>query len=176
MKKHFPIALLLMLTLATGLCLAAAAQSQDSLTVKEADDLRDTAQMPDAHTKLLLDFARSRLEAGEKLQSAPQLQPPQVLELRKLLYAFTDIIDQLDDNLDGFDDLDADLRMALRIVVESESDFQQRLRKLRETLPPAVLRQVNAELADAIEAVNDSAKSSRNMLKEQNQAAEEKSR
>ncbi len=38
---------------------------------------------------------------------------------------------------------------------------------MRESCPPAVLEQVNGELEDAMEAVNDSADSSRAMLEQQ---------
>ena len=157
-------------------------QRHDPLTHQETDALRDAAQMPDARTKLFLAFARARLEAAEKLHTGPELQQSQALiEFGGLLYDFADIIDELDDNLDAFDDHGTDLRAALRAVIESETDFQQRLRKIRETLPPAVLQQVNGELEDAIESVDDSAKSSRAMLDEQNEhrgqeKAEKKSR
>jgi ABC-type transporter Mla subunit MlaD len=104
------------------------------------------------------------------LHTDPKLQQPQTLtELRSLLYDFTDIIDELDDNLDAFDDRSADLRAALRTVIETETDFQQRLRKIRETFPPAVLQQVKEELEDAIEAVDDSVNSSRALLDKQNE-------
>jgi len=140
------------------------------LTRKEVDNLREAAQMPDARTKLFLGFARARLEASERLHTDPKLQQPQTLtELRSLLYDFTDIIDELDDNLDAFDDRGADLRAALRTVIETETDFQQRLRKIRETFPPAVLQQVKEELEDAIEAVDDSVNSSRALLDKQNE-------
>ena len=73
------------------------------------------------------------------------------------------------DNLDAFSDSGADLRVALRAVIESEGEFQERLRKMRDSCPPAVLKQVNGELEDAMEAVNDSADSSRAMLEEQDE-------
>lgn len=178
MKMCLLLSVLLALTLGAGLSLVptpVAAQRHDPLTHQETDALRDAAQMPDARTKLFLGFARARLEAAEKLTD-PTLQQPQALtELQRLLYDFADIIDELDDNLDAFDDRGTDLRAALRAVIETESDFQQRLRKMRETLSPAVLQEVNGELEDAIESVDDGTKSSRAMLDEQsNDRVEEK--
>jgi hypothetical protein len=171
MKMCPLLAVSLALTLGAGLSLVptpVAAQRHDPLTHQETDALRDAAQMPDARTKLFLGFARARLEATEKLRIDPTLQqPPAITEFHELLYDFTDIIDELADNLDAFDDRGTDLRATLRAVIETESDFQQRLRKIRETLSPAVLQQVNGELEDAIESVDDSAKSSRRMLDEQ---------
>ena len=173
MKMRLPLSALLALTLGAGLCLApepAAAQRHDPLTRKEVDNLREAAQMPDARTKLFFGFARARLEASERLHTDPKLQQPKTLtELRRLLDDFTDIIDELDDNLDAFDDRGADLRAALRTVIETETDFQQRLHKIRETFPPAVLQQVKDELEDASEAVDDSVKSSRALLDKQNE-------
>jgi hypothetical protein len=173
MKMRPPLAVLLVLALGAGLLLApapAAAQRHDPLTRKEVDDLREAAQLPDARTKLFLGFARARLEASEKLHGDPKLQQPQaLLELRRLLDDFTAIVDELDDNLAAFNDGGTDLRAALRAIIESETDFQQRLRKLRQTFSPAVLQQMNLELENATESVDDSAKSSRAMLDRQNQ-------
>jgi hypothetical protein len=161
----------LALTLAIGSLLApklAAAKDRDPLSAKETDELRDAAQMPEARTKLFLGFARARLEASEKLFPGLNLQQPRpISEARGQLYDFVDIIDQMDDNLDAFSEGGADLRVALRAVIENEGEFQERLQKMRESCPPAVLEQVNGELEDAMEAVNDSADSSRAMLEEQ---------
>ena len=171
MKMGFSLTVLLALTLAMGSLLAptqAAAKDRDPLTAKETDQLRDAAMMPEARTKLFLGFARVRLEASEKLFPDLNLQQSGPIdEARGQLYDFVDIIDEMDDNLDAFSDRDADLRVALRAVIENEAEFQERLRKMRESCPPAVLEQVNGELQDAMEAVNDSADSSRALLEEQ---------
>jgi hypothetical protein len=176
MKIRSPLTVLPALTLVAGLLLApvhAAEKPRDPLTPKEAGQLRDAAQMPEARAKLFLDFARARLEASEKTLADSNLQQPQLVsELRGLLYDFAEIIDELDDNLDDFDDHGADLRAALRAVIESEGEFQERLRKIRETPRAAVLQGVNGELEDAMEAVNDSATSSRAMLDNQNKTKE----
>ena len=172
MKMCLLLSVLLALTLGAGLSLVptpVAAQRHDPLTHQETDALRDAAQMPDARTKLFLGFARARLEASEKLHTDPLPQPQALTELRSLLYDFTDIIDELDDNLEAFDDRGADLRAALRTVIETETDFQQRLHKIRESFPPAVLEHVKDELKDASEAVDDSVKSSRALLDKQNE-------
>ena len=176
MKMRLRLAALLTLTLGASLCLApapAAAQRHDPLTRKEVDDLREAAQMPDARTKLFLGFARARLEASEKLHADPLQQPQALSELRRLLDDFTAIVDELDDNLAAFDNRGTDLRAALRTVIETETEFQQRLRKIRETFPPAVLQQVNVELENASESVEDSVKSSRALLDKQNERKEQ---
>ena len=171
MKIGFSLTVLLALTLAMGSLLAptlAAAKDRDPFTAKETDQLRDAAQMPEARTKLFLGFARARLEASEKLFTDLKLQQPGPIgEARGQLYDFVDIIDEMDDNLDAFSERGGDLRMALRAVIENEGEFQERLQKMREHCPPAVLEQVNGELEDAMEAVNDSADSSRAMLEDQ---------
>jgi hypothetical protein len=172
MKMHFPLTLLPAFALVAGLLLTplhAEEKSRDPFTPKETGELRDAARMPEARTRLFLDFARLRLEASEKTLADSNLQQPQrVSDVRGSLYDFVDIIDELDDNLDDFADHGADLRVALRVVVESEGEFQERLRKIRETCPPQVLEQVNGELQDATEAVTDSANSSRAMLDDYN--------
>ncbi len=171
MKMRPRLAALLALTLGAGLCLApapAAAQRHDPLTRKEVDALREAAQMPEARTKLLLSFAHARLEESEKLRTDPLQQSQALTELRGLLADFTAIVDELDDNLAAFDNRGTELRAALRTVIETETGFQQRLHKIRDTLPPTVLQQVKDELDDASEAVDDSLESSRAMLDEQN--------
>jgi len=173
MKIGFSLTVLLALTLAMGSLLAptlAAAKDRDPLSAKETDELRDAALMPEARTKLFLSFARARLEASEKLFPDLNLQQPRpISEARGELYDFVDIIDEMDDNLDAFGERGADLRVALGAVIESAGEFQERLKKMREHCPAAVLEQVNGELEDAMEAVNDSVNSSRAMLEEQDE-------
>lgn len=166
------LAILLALPLGAGWFASApaAAQRHDPLTRKEVDDLREAAQMPYARAKLFLGFAHARLDASEKLHVDPKLQQSRALvEFRRSLDDFAAIVDELDDNLAAFDDHGADLRAALRAVVDAETGFQQRLLDIRETLPPAVLQQVNVELASATESVDDSLKFSRAMLDQQSE-------
>jgi hypothetical protein len=88
--------------------------------------------------------------------------------VHELLQDFTSIYDQLGDNLDMYRDQNADLRKPLKLIIEGDSNFQGRLRQLKESSSPEEMKQYAFILSNAIDAVHDGATEHRKLLAEEN--------
>jgi len=165
------IRILVKLALLLALVLPAFAQRRpDPLTPEEIDQLRDTAVDPEKRMKLYVDFARARLVALEKLRSDPKTtdRPAQT---HRMIEEFLTIYNELDDNLENFEARKSDLRKALKTVVEGDTEFQAKLRALKDD-PRASKEEVSDYqfvLSDAIESVDSSTEDHRKMQVEQEQ-------
>jgi hypothetical protein len=165
------IRILVKLTLLLALVLPAFAQRRpDPLTPEEIDQLRDTAVEPEKRMKLYVDFARTRLVALEKLRSDPKTtdRPAQT---HRMIEEFLTIYNELDDNLENFEARKSDLRKALKTVIEGDTEFQAKLRGLKDD-PRASREEANDYqfvLSDAIETVDSGAEDHRKMQVEQEQ-------
>lgn len=166
MKRAITSMILLLLMTAS---LASAQLRRDPLNDKESDQLRETAQEPIKRMKLLISFARARMTAIEQLRANPKLGaqdgPEQV---RKMLEDLAGLIDETDENLVTYKGKDEDLRKPLRLVIETDTDLQLKLRTLKETATPDDLKRFGFALETASDSVNSSADSARAMLDEQN--------
>jgi hypothetical protein len=140
----------------------------DPLTAGEIDQLRDTAIEPEKRMKLFVSFARARLVALEQMRSDPKATD-RARETHRLLEEFVTIYDELNDNLDNFDARRADLRKAIKAVIEGDTEFQAKLRGLKND--PRASRQEAEQyqfvLSNAIESVDSSADDHRKMATEQ---------
>jgi hypothetical protein len=165
------IRILVKLVLLLALVLPAFAQRRpDPLTPEEIEQLRDTAVEPEKRMKLYVDFARARLVALEKLRSNPKTtdRPTQT---HRMIEEFLTIYNELDDNLENFEARRSDLRKALKTVIEGDTEFQAKLRALKDD-PRASKEEANDYqfvLSDAIESVDSSAEDHRKMQVEQEQ-------
>jgi hypothetical protein len=165
------IRILVKLTVLLALVLPAFAQRRpDPLTPEEIDQLRDTAVEPEKRMKLYVDFARTRLVALEKLRSDPKTtdRPAQT---HRMIEEFLTIYNELDDNLENFEARKSDLRKALKTVIEGDTEFQAKLRGLKDD-PRASKEEANDYqfvLSDAIETVDSGAEDHRKMQVEQEQ-------
>jgi hypothetical protein len=160
--------------LATALLLSAPAlAARDPLTDQEIDQLREAAQMPNKRVELFLKFISARMLAIQQVQSDPKLtdRPKQIHDL---LEDFNYLTDQLDDNLDMYSRQKADFRKALKEAIEAYSDWQVKLRTLKETSKPEELKQYSFSLETAVENVNAGADTSRELLAEQEAARKKK--
>jgi hypothetical protein len=140
----------------------------DPLTPAEIDQLRDTAIEPEKRMKLFVAFARARLVALEQMRSDPKATN-RAHETHRLLEEFVTIYDELNDNLDNFDARKADLRKAIKAVIEGDTEFQAKLRGLKND-PRASnqeAEQYQFVLSNAIESVDNSADDHRKMAAEQ---------
>jgi hypothetical protein len=150
------------------LCLAVpifAQRRRDPLTPTEIDQLRDAAVEPEPRIKLYVEFARARLVALEKMRSDPKAtdRPAQT---HRMLEEFLAVYDELDDNLDNFEGRKADLRKALKAVIEGDTEFQAKLRALKDD-PRGAKEEVSEYqfvLSDAIEKVDTSVDEHRKLL------------
>ena len=168
---------------ATVIALMAAALAgkvrRDPLTDPETDQLREVAQEPAKRLKLYITFARARLTAIEQLRADPKLASDRGRQIHDLLEDFTNIVDEIDDNVDMYHERNADLRKPLKEVIEANSDWQLRLRTLKETASAGAdaakeARQYYFALSTAIDSVDSSAETGRKVLDEQNKAFAQK--
>jgi hypothetical protein len=145
---------------------------RDPLNPLEIDQLRDAAQDPDQRLKLYTQFARARLDALDKMRADPKTSD-RAGGTRDRLQDFVDVYDELNENIDNFDDRGSDLRKALKGVIEGDTEFQSRLRALRDsaTATPAETKTYQFLLSTALDTVDSGVADHRKLLAEQEQAA-----
>ncbi len=154
---------------------------RDPLNNKEIDELREAAQEPNDRLKLIVQFARLRLQSLEEARTDPKLSADERAgRIHDLLEDFTTIYDELGDNLDMYSGQKADFRKAMHVVIEGDAEFQNRLRAFRDavTSDPAKYetKQYEFVLENAIDAVKGGATDHRQVLEEQNELAKERKR
>lgn len=140
----------------------------DPLTKNEADQLRETATEPVKRMHLLVKFTRARMEALDKIRSDQKLAEVSGENVRSLLENIAQLVDEIDDNLSSYNARSADLRKPLKEVIEADSDFQLKLRILKETASVEALQTYGFTIEQAMDSVNASADSARAMLDGQN--------
>lgn len=161
----------LFLVLSPGL----AEQKRDPLTSPEIDQLRDTAMDPDLRLKLYVTFARARLVALEQARSDPKTTD-RSLATHDGLQDFLDVYDELNDNIDTYVGRKSDLRKVLKLVIDGDTEFQAKLRALRDdaTAKKEEMEQYEFLLSNALETLDSSAQDHRQLLSEQEEAAKQK--
>jgi hypothetical protein len=153
--------------------LLAQTRDRDPLTDAEVDQMREAADYPNKRLELMIRFAKERI-ANIELLSADPPTAPRPKQIHDLLQDFLTLLDETDDNIDMYGSHHSDMRKGLKLLIEADSEWQLKLRRLKEQSPPEELAQYSFVLANVIDAVGDSAKSARETLQEQNQLAQEK--
>ena len=164
------------LILATLLVSTAWAQRRsDPLTPTEEDQLRDAAQEPSERIKLFILFARTRLTTLEQVRVDPKVTD-RAQQTRDQLQSFLDVYDELNDNIDTFVERKADLRKPLKSVIEADTEFQAKLRALKNTADSnkAEVKQYDFLLTNVLNAVDTGLQDHRQLLTEQEEAAKHK--
>lgn len=148
--------------------LVLAQHHNDPLTPAEIDQLRDSAVEPEQRMKLYVQFARARLAALEQMRSDPKVTN-RGQETHRMLEDFLAVYDELNDNLDNFESRRSDLRKALKYVIEGDTEFQAKLRALKDDARPSKQESSDYQfiLSNAIDSVDSSAEDHRKMLTEQ---------
>ena len=103
-----------------------------------------------------------------------KIAPNRPQQIHELLQDFVALLDEIDDNIDMYGAHNADMRKGLKLLIEADSEWQLQLRELKEQSPPEELQQYSFVLANAKDAVSDSAQDTRETLEEQNKLAAEK--
>ena len=170
MKKLFSVVCLFALFAS----FARAQHKRDPLTEPEVDQLRETAQEPDKRLKLMVKFARARMLAIDQLRSDPKLAQGRGEKIHELLEDFMNLVDEIDDNVDNYSGKQSDIRKSLKELVEADTDFQLKLRTLKDAAKsdPKVADEVKDYefvLDNTLEAVNQSVDNARKTLDEQNE-------
>lgn len=150
-------------------------RTRDPLTPAEIDQIRDTAQEPEMRLKLYIKFARDRIDLIQQVRSDPKVKD-KTAATRERLQDFLDVYDELDENVDVFADRKNDIRKVLKLVLEADTEFQSKLRALKDSASadPKEASAYEFLLSSAIEAVDDGAKSHRDTLAEQEELAKKK--
>jgi hypothetical protein len=154
---------------------ALAEQKRDPLTIPEVDQLRDTAMDPDLRLKLYVAFARARLVALDKVRSDLKTAD-RGLATHDGLQDFLDVYDELNENIDTYVGRKSDLRKALKTVIDGDTEFQAKLRALRDDATAKKEEQEHYEflLTNALETLDSSVQDHRQLLSEQEEAAKKK--
>lgn len=149
------------------------AQKRDPMSDAEVDQMREAADYPNKRLELMVRFAKERIAMIGILRSDPpsETRPKQIHDY---LEDFITLLDETDDNIDVYAQHRTDMRKGLKLVIEADSEWQLNLRQLKEQSPADELPKYAFVLANAIDTVADSAKSSRESLEEQNKLAAEK--
>jgi hypothetical protein len=148
---------------------------RDPLNQLEVDQLRDTAQEPDLRLRLYIKFARTRLDAIAQARSDPKVTD-RGQQTHDHLQDFLDVYDELNDNVDTYADRKSDLRKALKEVIDADTEFQAKLRALKDSANavPAETKKYDFLLNSALDTVDSSAQDHRQLLAEQEEAAKHK--
>ncbi len=146
----------------------------DPLNPAEVDQLRDTAIEPNQRLKLYVQFARTRITSIDQLLADPKAKD-RGRQLHDLLQDFTTLTDEISDNVDMYHGQHWDIRKSLKLVIEGDSEFQLKLRKLSEISQDPKNAEETEEykfvLRDALESLNNNADDARHAMQEQNELA-----
>ena len=148
--------------------------SRDPMTEAEVDQMRETADFPNKRLELMVRFAKERISMIDLVRTDTDSAATRPKQIHDLLQDFITLLDETDDNIDMYAAHNADMRKGLKLVIEADSEWQLKLRQLKEQTPPDELQQFSFVLANAVDTVADSAKSARESLEEQNKLAAEK--
>jgi hypothetical protein len=108
-----------------------AQDKDDPLTEAQVDQLREVADQPAERVKLYMQFIAQRTDALAEMTGDTRIQqkPPKI---RQLLIEYTRLVDELQDNLDNYDEIHADIRKPLKDLVPASSKWLDIVNK-----PPA---------------------------------------
>ena len=160
-----------------AIAVAAQRSRRDPLNDDEIDQLREAAQDSQQRMHLYVKFTRARMTAIEQLRGDPTLAEGRGARIHDLLADLTVLLDEISDNLDAYSDKQQDMRKAVKEIIEMDTEFQVKLRAIREATDDAATKEMKDyqfALQDAIEAVNQSADNARDVMEEQNKLAKEK--
>lgn len=158
--------------------LAASAFGQrhrDPLTPPEIDQIRDTSWEPRLRLPLYIDFARARLVKLEQIRSDPKAKD-RAKQTHDLLDDFQLLYDELNDNIDTYVERRDDIRKPLKIVLDADTEFQAKLRALKDAadVPRAESQQYEFVLTNAIDTVDTSTEDHRKLLADQEEQSKKK--
>lgn len=91
--------------------------SKDPLTANQEEQVRAVADQPNERVKLYIKFIEERTDAIHHAVLRPAMQHPGIV-IRDHLEDFTRLLDELQDNLDAYDESHSDIRKSLKFLLE----------------------------------------------------------
>jgi hypothetical protein len=124
LKPRIAALAVLVLLLSTLSSLTLHAQDdKDAMNENEVDQIRELRDQPVPRIKLYVKFIEDRIAVIKQLGPNPEAADRKA-ELRAKLDEFTRLSDELQDNLDTFDEAHADIRKALKDLVPASAKWQ----------------------------------------------------
>ncbi len=108
--------------------LARCQAQQDPLTDQEVDQVREVADQPIERVKLYMKFIAQRTDAIQEMVGDTKIQNKPI-KLHNLLEEYTRLVDELQDNLDSYDQTHSDVRKALKELVPASERWLAILNK-----------------------------------------------
>ena len=162
------LALLLALPLCLPVCSPLWAQRRrDPLNPLEIDQLRDAMLDPEERLKLYVKFSRDRMTKLEQMRSDPKAVD-RARQTHDMLEDFLAVYDELNDNIDMYVGRKDDIRKPLKVVIEADTEFQAKLRALKNSANTSAgeASQYEFLLTDALDTVDSSAEDHRKTVAE----------
>lgn len=131
-----------------------AQRNRDPLNQDEIDQVRELRDQPVARIKLYQKFIQQRIDEIKELGAHPQAEDRKAA-LRAKLEEFTRLSDELQDNLDTFDEAHADIRKALKDLIAASAKWPD---VLNQAAPDPTYDFSRKTALDAAESTSDEAK------------------
>lgn len=128
--------------------------NKDPLSDAESDQIAELRDQPVARIKLYQKFIQQRVDAIKDLGANPKAEDRKA-ELRARYEEFTRLSDELQDNLDTFDEAHADIRKALKELVPATQKWPD---ILKAASPDPTYDFSRKTALDAAESTSDQAK------------------
>ena len=101
---------------------AHAQSKKDPLTDQQIEDVREAGDQPLVRVKLFVGYVDERAKSIHSINADPIAQNKS-LRLHNLFEEFTRLCDDLQDNMDNFDEQHADLRKVLKEIVDKTTEW-----------------------------------------------------
>jgi hypothetical protein len=143
----------------TGVCMLLAATpsfaqaKKDPLTDQQIEDVREAGDKPLERIKLFVGYVDERAKEIHSINADPIAQNKD-LRLHNLMEEFTRLSDELQDNMDNFDQQHADLRKVLKEIIDKTGEWTT---VLNEPKPSAQYDFVRKTALDANQSAHDAA-------------------
>ena len=105
-----------------------AQRSKDPLTPDQEEQVRAVTDQPDERVKLYIKFVEQRTDAIHHAVVRPAIQHPGI-EIHDRLEELTRLVDELQDNLDAYDESHSDVRKSLKFLLERMPKWQSVLQE-----------------------------------------------
>jgi ABC-type transporter Mla subunit MlaD len=112
----------MMLAIAPGNSHSRAQSRKDPLTDQQIEDVREAGDQPLQRIKLFVGYVDDRAKAIHSINTDARAQNKEV-RMHNLFDEFTRLSDDLQDNMDNFDQQHADLRKVLKEIVDKTGEW-----------------------------------------------------